>query len=102
MYNEKNTLLNCNKDSMHLDILFIALAFHYIFKIAGTNPCFINNFLFNFQTFFLFYLAIHTHYYNSNLIWRTVSRRVDEAISSDHPRREASRVIQWYGLIHET
>ena len=45
---------------------------------------------------------IHTHYYNSNLIWRTVSRRVDEVIPSDHPRREASRVIQWYGLIHET
>ena len=45
---------------------------------------------------------IHTHYYKSNLIWRTVSRRVDEVIPSDHPRREASRVIQWYGLIHET
>ena len=35
----------------------------------------------------------YTHYYNSNLIWRTVSRRVDEVISS---------VIQWYDLIHET
>ena len=23
---------------------------------------------------------IHTHYHNSNLIWRTVSRRVDEVI----------------------
>ena len=45
---------------------------------------------------------IHTHYHNSNLIWRTVSRRVDEVIPSDHPRRVASRVIQWYGLIHET
>ena len=45
---------------------------------------------------------IYTHYYNSNLIWRTVSRRVDEVIPSDHPRREALRVIQWYGLIHET
>ena len=29
------------------------------------------------------------------LIWRTVSRRVDAVIPS-------SRVIQWYGLIHET
>ena len=45
---------------------------------------------------------INTHYYNSNLIWRTVSRRVDEVIPADHQRREASRVIQWYGLIHET
>ena len=46
--------------------------------------------------------AIYTHYHNSNLIWRTVSRRVDEVIPSHHPRRVASRVIQWYGLIHET
>ena len=46
-------------------------------------------------------LAINTHYHNSNLIWRTVSRRVDEVIPSDHPRSVASRVIQWYGLIHE-
>ena len=45
---------------------------------------------------------IYTHYHNSNLIWCTVSRRVDEAIPSDHSRRVASRVIQWYGLIHET
>ena len=30
---------------------------------------------------------IHTHYYNSNLIWHTVSHRVDEVIPSDHPRR---------------
>ena len=33
-------------------------------------------------------MILHTHYHNSNLIWRTVSRRVDEVISSDHPRRE--------------
>ena len=46
-------------------------------------------------------LLVHTHYHNSNLIWRTVSRRVDEVIPSDHPRRVASRVIQWYDLIHE-
>ena len=45
---------------------------------------------------------LDTHYHNSNLIWRTVSRRVDEVIPSDHPRRVVSRVIQWYGLIHET
>ena len=45
---------------------------------------------------------IYTHYYSINLIWRTASRRVDEVIPSDHPRREGSRVIQWYGLIHET
>ena len=45
---------------------------------------------------------IITFYHNSNLTWRTVSRRVDEVIPSDHTRREASRVIQWYGLIHET
>ena len=46
--------------------------------------------------------VIDTHYHNSNLIWRTVSRRVDEVIPSDHPRRVASRVIQWCGLIYET
>ena len=28
---------------------------------------------------------IDTHYHNSNLIWRTVSRQVDEVIPSDHP-----------------
>ena len=44
---------------------------------------------------------VHTHYHNSYLIWCTASRRVDEVIPSDHPRREVSRVIQWYGLIHE-
>ena len=33
-----------------------------------------------------------THYYNSNLIWRTLSCRVDEIIPSDQSRREASRV----------
>ena len=27
---------------------------------------------------------------------------MDKVIPSDHPRRVASRVIQWYGLIHET
>ena len=34
-------------------------------------------------------LLINTHYHNSNLIWRTVSRRVNEVIPSDHPRRVA-------------
>ena len=43
----------------------------------------------------------YTHYDNSNLIWHTVSRRVGEVIPWDHPRGEASRVIQWYGLIQE-
>ena len=43
----------------------------------------------------------HTHYHNSNLIWRTVSRRVDEVIPSGHPRRVASRVIKRYGLIYD-
>ena len=33
---------------------------------------------------------IYTHYYNSKLIWRTVSHRVDEVIPLDHPRCEAS------------
>ena len=47
-------------------------------------------------------VMIYTHYHNSNLIWRTVSCRVDEVIPSDHLRRVASRVIQWYDLIHET
>ena len=47
-------------------------------------------------------IVLYTHYHNSNLIWRTVSRRVDEVMSSDHLRRIASRVIQCYGLIHET
>ena len=46
--------------------------------------------------------GLHTHYYNSNLIWRTVSRRVDEVIPSEHPRCEASMVFQWYVLIHKT
>ena len=40
-------------------------------------------------------------YYNSNLIRQIVSLQVDEVIPSDPPRREASSVIQWYGLIHE-
>ena len=31
-------------------------------------------------------LSIHTHYHNSNLIWRTVSRQMDEVIPSDHPK----------------
>ena len=48
------------------------------------------------------YQIVHTHYHNSDLIWRTVSRRVDEVIPSDHPRRVAARVIKWYGIIHET
>ena len=38
--------------------------------------------------------------FNSNLIWRTISRLVDEAIPLDHPRIFASRVIRWYDLIH--
>ena len=29
--------------------------------------------------------SISTHYYNSNLIWCTVSQRVDVVIPSDHP-----------------
>ena len=33
-------------------------------------------------------IIINTHYYNSNVIWRTKSRRVDEVIPSDHLRRE--------------
>ena len=44
---------------------------------------------------------LNTHCYNSNMIWRTVSRRVVGVIPSDHPRREASRAIRWYDLIHE-
>ena len=44
-------------------------------------------------------IMVNTHYHNSNLIWRTVSLQVDEVIPSDHPRRKASRVIQWYGHI---
>ena len=42
-----------------------------------------------------------THYYNSNLVWRTVSHGVDEVIPTDHPRREVSKVILWYDLIHD-
>ena len=45
-------------------------------------------------------VLINTYYYNSNLIWCTVSCRVDEVIPLDHARREASRVIKWYDLIH--
>ena len=32
--------------------------------------------------------SVYTHYHNSNLIWRTVSHRVDEVIPSvwPHPR----------------
>ena len=47
-------------------------------------------------------IMTNTHYYNSNVIWRSVSCQVDEVIPSDHPRREASRVFRWYDLIHET
>ena len=47
-------------------------------------------------------LMFYAHYYNSNLIWRTVSFCVDEVIPSDHLRREVSRVIQWFDLIQET
>ena len=32
-------------------------------------------------------ITVHTHYHDSNLIWRIVSRRVDEVIPSDHPGR---------------
>ena len=40
-----------------------------------------------------FHREINTHYYCcSNLIRRTVSRRMDELISSDHTRREASSI----------
>ena len=46
-----------------------------------------------------FGLLIYTHYYDSNLIWRTVLRPVDEVIPLDHDQRE---VVQWYDLIHET
>ena len=44
-----------------------------------------------YKTLFSFLVkhVISTHYYDSNLIWRTVSRRVDEVIPSDRPRREA-------------
>ena len=55
-----------------------------------------------FAYFQKFTAAIYTHYYNSNLIRHTVSRLVCEVIPLDHPRRIASRVIQWYGLIHKT
>ena len=40
-----------------------------------------------------------TYYYNSNVIWRTLSRLVDEIIPSD---RVASWVIRWYDLINST
>ena len=46
-------------------------------------------------------LMVHTHYHNSILIWRTVSCRVEEVIPLGHLRRVASRVIQWYDLVHE-
>ena len=36
----------------------------------------------------IFMSIMPTHYYNSNLIWRTVSQRVDEVIVLDHPRRK--------------
>ena len=34
--------------------------------------------------------VINTHYCDGNLIWRTVSHRVDEVIPSDHPRHKAA------------
>ena len=37
-----------------------------------------------------------------NLIWRIVSRLVDEVIPFNHPRRFASRVIRGYDLINST
>ena len=36
-------------------------------------------------------IKIHTHYYNSNLIWRTLSCRVDEVKASDHLRHKCLR-----------
>ena len=39
-----------------------------------------------------FGLLICRHYYDSNLIWRTVPR-VDEAIPLDHPRREGGPMV---------
>ena len=37
----------------------------------------------------LLYRLVHTHYHNSYLIWRTVSRRMDE-ITQDAKRRGSS------------
>ena len=39
--------------------------------------------------------VINTHFHNSNLIWRTVSRRVDEVIPLDHQR--GSNIFQGGG-----
>ena len=36
---------------------------------------------------------VHTHYYNSNLIWRTVSRPVEKVIPLDHLRREGDPIV---------
>ena len=37
---------------------------------------------------------VYTHYYNSNLIWHTVSSQVDKLISLDHTRHKVARVIR--------
>ena len=47
-------------------------------------------------------VQIHTHYNNNNLIWQSVSCQVDELLSQDHKRRNASNLIRWCELIHKT
>ena len=43
---------------------------------------------------------VYNKNYNSDLIWGTVSRLLDEVIPPDHPRRFTPQVIQWYDFIH--
>ena len=54
------------------------------------------------RTLILLVLSCIGSYYDSNLIWLTVSRQVDELISKDHMRCKAWRVIGWCETIQES
>ena len=62
-----------------------ALAVQHI-NAGSTKPSLLDN-------------VINTHYYNSNLIWRTLSCQVDEVIPLDHPRREADGMTSIQGQV---
>ena len=84
---------------MFLSIVLLVQLIDMLFFLQLLHKLFILN---NMPYDVAYVSVINTHYHNSNLNWRTVSCRVDEGIPLVHPRRIASRVIQWYGHIHET
>ena len=54
------------------------------------------------RTLILLVLSCIGSYYDSNLIWLTVSRQVDELISKDHMRCKGWSVIGWCETIQES